>query len=177
MPALLHPIGTRVHHNKLGDGIIIGYKYPNQPVLNYHTYFYNKGIRLFKQIRDMRIFTLPNVEMTTAEQNIVLDIQTDEAPSYARLKRGTVLINHKDHLPDLEYIVLDNGHIHHNGYVYYLEAFHEIGKSTWFVDYFDEPETIESTPFMKIQPPTPASIQQANILFFEHIIIPAFTTI
>ena len=174
MPNLFYPIGTRVHHSMLGDATIIGQKNPHLP--NYHLYFHNSHIRLFKRGENISFQCMPNSDMTASAQNIILGIQTNPPPSYAKLKRGTILVNHKNHLPDMEYIILDNGHIRQNGSVHYLEAFREIGKETWFIDYFDEPDTTTTTPFITIHQPTPDSIKQANILLFEHVIAPAFTT-
>lgn len=174
MPTTPYPIGTILHHHIWGNGIIIGYKHLG--LSNYHIYFKEHDIYMYKHSDDTRLIELPTELSILNAQTIVGHIPTRKQPDNARLQPGTIIYRKRPMLPsDFESIVLDVGHKRSNGSIYYLEATHTVNINDWIVDYYEEPFSLSSKRDIIIEP-TAESIKLAKTLLFEHVISHAFTT-
>lgn len=175
MPKTSLPIGTCIECDKWGKCIILGRKPAGHMVYleTYHLYSFDHCAYIYQNIQTLRYPKSVTPESSTLAQDLLLQITNLPETPNSELKLGTTIISHTPGVPDLEYIILTNGHKRVDG-TWFLTATHIIGKNNWCIDYCNEFGRVFQT-YAK-NPPTNESIKKARALLFEYLIAPAFTT-
>lgn len=170
MPKLTHPIGS-LTTDIFGNGIILGYQYEAKGINKYHIYSFDDKSYAYRSdiFIDVKPPTPESIKMA---QNLLLEIPNIPTFPYYRLKMGATFTIPCSYAPDLEYVILDNGHFCDNT-LKFLIAYRSVNDKKWYIQYMNN----DSNTFKKASQIicTDKSIKLAKTLLFERVIAPAFT--